>query len=120
MTIQFFIKSITLYYLPSSDYYFEVSSIGQFPALLDGIRRQYILHVYNLCRALCTHRNERLVYGWRKKIGKYNVVMVITSENIWPLMINPIFSQVMTITTSDIFQYFCQPYNNYIHKFVVK
>ena len=66
MTIQFFIKSITLYYLPSSDYYFEVSSIGQFPALLDGIRRQYILHVYNLCRALCTHRNERLVYGWRK------------------------------------------------------
>ena len=54
------------------------------------------------------------------------VVMVIMSENIGfitsgrrPRVINPIFSQVMTITTSDIFQYFCQPFTNNIHKFVV-
>ena len=53
------------------------------------------------------------------------VVLVITSENIGfitsgrrPRVINPIFSQVMTITTSDIFQYFCQPCNNYSHKYV--
>ena len=39
--------------------------------------------------------------------------MVITCENIgfitrglWPLVINPIFSLVITITTRDIFQYF--------------
>ena len=55
------------------------------------------------------------------------VVMVIKSENIVfitndrrPPVINPIFSQVMTITRSDIFQYFGQPCNNYIHKLVVK
>ena len=65
--------------------------------------------------------------GLAKNIGKYHVWLVITSENIGfitsgrrPWVINPIFSQVMTITTSDIFQYFCQPCNNYIHKLVVK
>ena len=52
--------------------------------------------------------NERLVYGWRK------ILENITGQ----LGINPIFSQVMTITTSDIFQYFCQPCNNYGHKYV--
>ena len=49
-----------------------------------------------------------------KKYWKISrVVMVITSENIGfitsgqrPRVINPIFSQVMTISTSDIFQYF--------------
>ena len=53
--------------------------------------------------------------------------MVITSENNGfitsgqrPRVINLLFSQVMTITTSDIFHYFCQPCNNYIHKLVVK
>ena len=52
--------------------------------------------------------------------------MVITCENIGfitrglrPLVINPIFSLVMPITTHDIFQYFCQPFTNNIHKFVV-
>ena len=56
-----------------------------------------------------------------------HMVMVITSENIGFItsgrraqVIIPIFSQVMTITTSDIFQYFGQPCNNYIHKLVVK
>ena len=61
-----------------------------------------------------------------KKYWKISrVVKVITSENIGfitsgrrPRVINPIFSQVMTITTSDIFQYFCQPCINYIHKYV--
>ena len=49
-----------------------------------------------------------------KKYWKISlVVMVITCENIGfitrglrPLVINPIFSLVMTITTRDIFQYF--------------
>ena len=64
--------------------------------------------------------NERLVYGWQK------ILENITSENIGsitsgrrPWVINPIFSLVMTITTSDIFQYFCQSYTYNIHKFVV-
>ena len=49
-----------------------------------------------------------------KKYWKISLVdMVITCENIgfitrglWPLVINPIFSLVITITTRDIFQYF--------------
>ena len=49
-----------------------------------------------------------------KKYWKISLVaMVITCENIefitrglWPLVINSIFSLVMTITTRDIFQYF--------------
>ena len=63
-----------------------------------------------------------------KNIGKYHVWLwssrVKILDSSWVAVrsrvINLIFSQVMTITTSDIFQYFCQPYNNYIHKFVVK
>ena len=55
-----------------------------------------------------------------KKYWKIShVVMVITSSRRTGV-INPIFSQVMTITTSDIFQYFCQPCNNHIHRLVVK
>ena len=61
-------------------------------------------------------QNERLVYGWRKILK--NITRGYGHHE--PGVINLIFSQVMTITTSDIFQYFCQPYNNYIHKFVVK
>ena len=49
-----------------------------------------------------------------KKYWKISLVdMVITCENIgfitrglWPLVINPIFSLLITITTRDIFQYF--------------
>ena len=49
-----------------------------------------------------------------KKYWKISLVdMVITCENIgfitrglWPLVINPIVSLVITITTRDIFQYF--------------
>ena len=67
--------------------------------------------------------NANMMYGrqyWDNSIWlakKYwkilRVVLVITSENIGfitsgrrPLVITPIFSQVMTITTSNIFQYF--------------
>ena len=55
-----------------------------------------------------------------KNIEKYRLwlwtslvkILDLSHVDLWPL--------VMTITTSDIFQYFCQPYNNYIHKLVMK
>ena len=59
-----------------------------------------------------------------KKYWKISLVdMVITCENIgfitrglWPLVINPIFSLVITITTRDIFQYFFPAIYYYLNK----
>ena len=59
-----------------------------------------------------------------KKYWKISLVdMVITCENIgfitrglWPLVINPIFSLVITITTRDIFQYFFPAIYYYLNR----
>ena len=67
-------------------------------------------------------------YMANKNIEKYHLqlwsslvkILDLSRVAVRPRVINLIFSQVMTITTSDIFQYFCQPYNNYIHKLVMK
>ena len=62
-----------------------------------------------------------------KNIGKYHTWLWSSQVKILDLSqvaeghewCSNIFSQVMTITTSDIFQYFCQPCNNYGHKYVL-
>ena len=63
-----------------------------------------------------------------KKYWKISLVdMVITCENIgfitrglWPLVINPIFSLVITITTRDIFQYFFPAIYYYLNMYAIQ
>ena len=84
--------------------------------------------IYFVVTTCAMHYAMRDQYMAGKKYWKIShMVMVITSESIGfitvavrPRVINLIFSQVMTITTRDIFQYFCHPYDNYIHEFSVK
>ena len=57
--------------------------------------------------------NERLVYGWRKIMenitcgyGHHEWNNGFITSGRRPRVMNPLFSRVMTITTSDIFHYF--------------
>ena len=77
--------------------------------ITSGNNNQY----YTCSGRITTNLWMLLVNGWQKYWKISLVVMVITCENIGfithglrPLVINKIFSLVMTITTHNIFQYF--------------
>ena len=122
--MHYLIKKINFKEFQSNRMKNYVDQAGQDPSNLDHHHHYLVYHKsLKFMKKIC---KWEISIRLAKNIGKYHVCLWSSQVKILDLSqvaeghewCSNIFSQVMTITTSDIFQYFCQPCNNHGHKYV--